>query len=484
MVEGEFPNVRQFRNIPYAQPPTGKNRWMPPIAVVASNRHSYSYTYPPSCPQFLPATLSLWNSNITEFSIDLAGQPFAAGDYGQTTAEDCLSLAIWAPLNASASAKLPVALFIPGGSFIRGGLTVPYQIPTGWVERSQQHIVVTANYRLGMLGYPYAAALEDQNPGLLDQRLALEWVHANIEAFGGDKDRITVWGQSAGGVSVDMLAYAYPDDPLAAGWFLQSGTAMANITYPDGTYSNFTYVAKNMGCDFPDDAMAELHCMQAVPVARLMNFVGKHMDSGEDPKMRFPPMPDERSLFFNYTARSEKGLVARLPTIISITSNEEASLYKYPVDDVAAGPNMTAVDKETVNQFVCAASNATALRVKLGVPTYRYQYAGNFSNLTPLPWMGAYHASDIPLLMGSHEKLGPATDFQRRVAETMQDYLLAFITNPQDGLKAMGWLPSNGDTDDSGIMLRFGSGDVVVRNISVAEVNDACLKGVPYNHSP
>jgi carboxylesterase type B len=426
----------------------------------------------------------VWNSNITEFSIDVAGQSFSAGEYAQTTAEDCLSIAIWAPLNISADAKLPVALFIPGGSFIRGGITVPYQIPAGWVERSQKHIVVAANYRLGILGFPYAAALEDQNPGLLDQRMALKWVHANIPSFGGDRDRITLWGQSAGGVSVDMLTYAYPDEPLAAGVFMQSGTAMVNVTYPDKQYQNFTYVAKNLGCNFTGDALAELECMQAVPVVRLMNFVGEHMESGTGPKMRFPPMPDNRTVFFNYTERSEKGLVARIPALVSTTANEESSLFKYPLGNIEAGPNMTAVDKETVNLFVCLASNTTDARDRLGLTTYRYQYAGNFSNLTPLPWMGAYHASDTPLFMGSYENLAPATDFQKHVAEKMQDYLLAFITDPLDGLRDAGWMPYNSTDEGGGNMLRFASGEEVEMNTRAAEIDDACVKGAPYNHSP
>lgn len=485
LVDSEFPNIRQFRNIPYGQPPIGKNRWMPPVAAAASDRHFYSYNYPPPCPQYLPAKLSVWNSNITDFSIDVSGQSHTAGDYAQTTAEDCLSLAIWTPLNVSADAKLPVALFIPGGSFLRGGVNVPYQVPAGWVERSQQHIVVTANYRLNIMGFPWAAGLEDQNLGLLDQRLALEWVHANVEAFGGDRDRITIWGQSAGGVSVDMLMYAFPDEPLAAGVFMQSGTAMVNITYPAYQHTNFTFVARNLGCDFPDDAAAELQCMQRVPVARITNFVGQYADNGTGLPLGFPPRPDERVVFFNYTARAAKqGGLARIPALVSTTSNEMSTLFAYPVDDVAAGPNATQVDEATVSGFVCLASNATDARAKAGLTTYRYQYAGNFSNLTPLPWMGSYHASDIPLLMGTYERNSSATDFQRRVAETMQDYLFAFISDPLNGLRAKGWLPHDDPVAKGGPMLRFAADGKVEQNLSASEIDNACVSGAPYNSSP
>jgi carboxylesterase type B len=133
----------------------------------------------------------------------------------------------------SSDAKLPVMLFIPGGSFFMGGIAVPYQIPAGWVNRSQQHIVVSLNYRVNIFGFPNAAGLDDQNLGILDARLALEWVYANIAAFGGDPERIVLWGQSAGAVAADILNFAYYDDPLFSGLFLQSGNAMREFSSGD-----------------------------------------------------------------------------------------------------------------------------------------------------------------------------------------------------------------------------------------------------------
>ncbi|KAH8902371.1 alpha/beta-hydrolase [Coniochaeta sp. PMI_546] len=488
LLEDSLPNVRQFRNIPYALAPTGSRRWRPPVAVPPSNQHHYAYSFPPSCPQYLPAPLSVWNTNISDFSIDVAGQSHFAGTFAQTTAEDCLSLAVWAPRNLTSESNLPVILFLPGGSFQRGGVEVPYQIPAGWVQRSGRHIAVTANYRVNIMGFPsFARGLEDQNPGLLDARMALEWVYANIGSFGGDRDRITLWGQSAGAVVADMLAYAWPDEPLAAGLFLQSGSANVpggTSASPDPRYSNFTFVARNLGCDFPDDGQAELSCMQRVPVARIINFVGGYTDNGTTPALAFKSVNDGRTGFGNYTARAEQGKLARIPTLISTTANEEASLWKYPVQNVAAGPNMTAVDKATVDIFVCLAANATDARAALGVTTYRYQYAGNFSNLTPLPWLGAYHAADIPLLMGSYERPGPATGFEKQVAETMQDYLLAFVEDPEDGLRKKGWAPHTERVSVGGNMIRFAVADKVAINASASEVDFACVSGAPYNSSP
>lgn len=495
LVEDSLPDVRQFRNIPYALAPTGSRRWLPPVAVPPSSQHHYAYTFPPSCPQYLPAPLSVWNTNLSNFSIDVAGQSPYAGTFAQTTGEDCLSLAIWAPRNATADSKLPVILFLPGGSFQRGGVAVPYQMPGAWVQRSVSssrsggHIAVTANYRVNIMGFPsFARALADQNPGLLDARMALEWVYANAAAFGGDRDRITLWGQSAGAVAADMLAYAFPDEPLAAGFFLQSGSADvpgAADASPDPRYSNFTFVARSVGCDFPDDGDAEMACMRALPVNRIVNFVGEYQDNGTAPALTFKPVDDGRTAFGNYTARAlDQGALARVPALISTTANEEASLWAYPVQDVAAGPNMTAVDEATVSVFVCLAANATDARAALGITAYRYQYAGNFTNLTPLPWLGAYHASDIPMLMGTYELPGPATAFETSVAETMQDYLLAFIEDPENGLREKGWAPHTQRVSQGGEMMRFALGDKVAVNASASVVDFACISGAPYNNSP
>lgn len=113
---------------------------------------------------------------------------------------------------------------------MRGGVDTPYQKPAGFVNNTQAHIMVTFNWRVGLFGFPGAAGLpaDEQNLGVLDARLALEWVHANIAAFGGDPDRVVVWGHSAGGVVADLLSFAYPDNPRAAGFFLHSGLAVSN----------------------------------------------------------------------------------------------------------------------------------------------------------------------------------------------------------------------------------------------------------------
>ncbi|GAP88570.1 putative cAMP-regulated D2 protein [Rosellinia necatrix] len=472
----EYGGVRVFRNIPYAKPPVGKLRWKPPVALRPSNQHHYSYRFPPPCPQYLSKSLSLWNSNITNFSISPGDQSYHAGEMAQTSAEDCLSLAIWTPVNATRKDKLPVGLFVPGGSFRSGGLGAPYYNPARWINRSRRHIMVTINYRVNIFGFPNAVGLETQNLGILDQRMALEWVYRNIEAFGGDQKRITLWGHSAGALSVDILNFAHPSKPLAAAFFLMSGTAMRKFAQGDNALqTNFSFVAKKLGCDFPQDAQAELECMQQVPVTLISNFAGRYGDDHTKPSLFFRPTADNKTIYENYTDRALQGLISRVPALVSTTSNEQSSLIEYPINNLIGGPNKTAIDKGTLSDFICPAYNTSNVRTDNELTTYRYEYVGNFSNITPYPWMGAYHGADLPMIFGTYNISGGTTEFQEQVAQQMQDYVFAFLTDPHNGLTKLGWLPSGGSKKGDAQMVRLGSGDGITKNISSIEVDSACM---------
>lgn len=100
--------------------------------------------------------------------------------------EDCLTVGILAP--KTSKTNLPVVIWVYGGAWIGGGAYTPYYIPSPWVERTQEHIVVALQYRTAIWGFPGSAALREQNLGLLDARAAIEWTYNNIAAFGGDPD--------------------------------------------------------------------------------------------------------------------------------------------------------------------------------------------------------------------------------------------------------------------------------------------------------
>ena len=390
LVNEQYSNVREFRTIPFAQPPIGSRRWLPPQPLGPSGQHFYSYRWPSVCPQFARKNESLWSNNITDFSPMTYGQSLLAGTMMQSSSEDCLYLAIWTPRNVSADSKLPVAIFIPGGSFINGGVSINYQVPASFISTHNDVIVVSMNYRLNIFGFPKAAGLEDQNLGMLDNRAAVEWIYNNIGAFGGDQERMILWGHSAGAVAVDIYNYAYYDSPLIKGLFLMSGTAAVPPPPEDPKFSNFTFVAKAVGCDFPDDPAAELGCMRQVPAGLLTNILGDYAANGTKPRLNFQGVKDDKVYYGNYTTRAAKGLLAKIPAIISTTANEQSSLAEYPLRNLTDGPWQEAVTNGTINTFVCPALNTTAWRSRHGLNTYRYQFAGTISALTPLAWMGEF----------------------------------------------------------------------------------------------
>ena len=166
------------------------------------------------------------------------------------------------------------------------------------------------SYRLDIFGFPTAAGLPltGQNLGLLDQRLAMEWVGDNIEAFGGDPSRITLFGHSAGTISIDYYQYAHPQDPIISGFILTAGNAFVPGRTTVNNYSNFTTVAEHVGCG-NSSAAAQLACMRTVSAVDIQSA---QYNYNATPALSFGPIPDEANVFSNYTARTLAGNFSKL----------------------------------------------------------------------------------------------------------------------------------------------------------------------------
>ena len=235
LIVGEKKDVYAYKGIPYAAPPVAELRWKPPRPVKAWEGVRDCFEFGAACPQSTPPLLAA----IPEMSI------------AAPLSEDCLFLNVWAPA-AAKSQKLPVLYWIHGGGFVMGAASQP--LYDGEKLARLGCIVVSVNYRLGLFGFLAHPALSGESPdhisgnyGLLDQIEGLRWVRRNIAAFGGDPDRVTIFGESAGGISVLCLMVA----PEARGLFhsaiAQSATAMDLIPLR-GEAQQRAETAEQVGC--------------------------------------------------------------------------------------------------------------------------------------------------------------------------------------------------------------------------------------------
>lgn len=259
-------DIEIFLGIPYAKDTSGENRFKPPIPYEYAPGEVIDATKPgPACPQPLGQLFApLGLDNITE------------------TSENCLNLNVARPKAEDREGKgpLPVLVWIHGGSFWWASNNEPTTAPDGMIKQSVENgspiMHVAMNYRLGFFGFATSDSLKEEgsmNAGLRDQRAAIEWVRDNIAAFGGDPERITIAGQSSGGLAIGMHILAYGGEkPLP----FQQGIAQSQSLEPGitGTFSRdaMTAVIDYVGCNTTKfDAPETIECLRALDTETLFN---------------------------------------------------------------------------------------------------------------------------------------------------------------------------------------------------------------------
>ncbi|WP_242538596.1 carboxylesterase/lipase family protein [Trinickia acidisoli] len=288
--------LRAFRGIPYAAAPIGELRWKPPQPAAAWGGVRQATQFGARCMQ-----------------LPLFPMEFRA----RQMSEDCLFLNVWTPARTDGE-KLPVLVYFYGGGFAAGDSSEPRY--DGAALASRGIVTVTVNYRLGVFGFlalpemaresAYGAA---GNYGLLDQQAALHWVRENIAKFGGDPDKVTIGGESAGAVAVS----AHMASPLSKGLFTraigQSGAAFGPLT----VWSR--HDATTMSEGFRQKVNAKsLSALRAMPAQALLNATG----TKDNPEFLFWPSVDSHFLTQSLESAYEAGSQARVPLLVGSNSHE------------------------------------------------------------------------------------------------------------------------------------------------------------------
>ena len=466
-----------FLGIPYAAPPVGDLRWRAPRPVAA-------WTTP------RPAT-ELGPTCLQNLSLDAQVGRRATGPLlGQ---EDCLTLNVYAPPAAAAGQGRPVMVWIHGGALLLGSSG---QYDPSVLARNTGVIVVTINYRLGVLGFLAHPALRGHQGegafGLLDQQAALRWVRANIAKFGGDPHRVTLFGQSAGAWSTCYQMAS----PGAAGLFsraiLESGACLTRETSLPvvSAEAGGERMASALGCDGPDG----LACLRAKPAEEVAGALAER-DGVTGPNSwapatgldvlplaprdafaagRFNKVPvidgsnrDEGRLFGYLRGFQADLLTAGIyETEIGrlFPSHAVAILGLYPADAFDS-PRLAYAAVLTDGLFACPARALDRLLART-VPVYAYEFddpAAPF-NLPVPPWaapLHAYHTAEIAYVFGSPWILADPADFsaeQARLSALMQADWGAFART------------GSPDADGGPAWPRFHDGFEQIEDLSPAKV--------------
>jgi para-nitrobenzyl esterase len=454
----------RFLKIPYAKPPVDDLRWKAPVKNVSwtGTRHEEGFSTP--CPQPM--------SDQSPASLD----------------EDCLYLNVWRP-KAGTSKPAPVLFWIHGGGFTTGSAAdlVPTSTDALWYNgqpfAERGVVVVTINYRLGVFGFFAHPALKDEgspvgNQGLLDQRLAMQWVKSNIAAFGGDPNNVTIAGESAGAGSVCMHTVSPGSRGLFHRAISESGGCTARqSTDKTALNASLEKFAADHGCE-GDDALA---CLRGKPPSELVSMQMVDRGMGMDAlrmQFSFGAVVDGEGGFLPEPALDlyNAGKVAKVPYLLG-TNTEEANLYflraavpmneeeytnaikskygdhadrlleLYPLSKFDGDTRKAMARIATDSGLVCGTHDTARRAVEAGLTVYMY----NFN----IPWsiardaLGPSHASEISHAFGT-----PYMETDQKVADVgkvMNAYWANFATKGDPNYEGAPseWPRFQPDSDDN-----------------------------------
>lgn len=408
--------VISWRGIRFALAPVGERRWRDPIAVPDADGETSTIAFGPACPQPTNPAIPLGEGAVED--------------------EDCLSLNVWVPEGETAAPR-PVMVWLHGGAYTFGSSRQPTYDATSLVS-SGDVVVVTVNYRLGALGFvDLSHALADSgfdgNLALKDVLLSLRWVQRNIAAFGGDPDRVTIFGESAGGGLVTTLLAV----PSAAGLFhraIAQSSPASSVYGTDRARRVAEQFLAELGVDPTDpDAADTLRSTPSDRVVTAGQAVYTAVPTTDPGTLAFAPVIDGDLLPEAPVTVLREGRGIPVPLLIG-TNKDEASLFSFMksplipitgerIDQMFAdmASENPGVELPTRDQVLTAYEHVRHRAIGLGVardigfrlPTlwiaeghgtaapvwlYRFDHASPFLRLIGL---GATHASELPYLWGN-----------------------------------------------------------------------------------
>ena len=396
---------QEYLGIPFAKPPVGDLRWKrpekpEPYEAVLSADH-----FPNRCMQSPQQGFYL-----KEFYEDAQFMP--------PISEDCLYLNIWTPEDAEPGKNYPVALWIHGGAFM-GGFASEMEFD-GEAFAKKGVILVSIQYRLGIFGFFAHRELEQENKehisgnyGIFDQIAAISWVRKNIVSFGGDKDNITIFGQSAGAMSVQTLC----SSPLTEGMFtkaiLQSGGSYGSGLHTDRTMEK----AETLGSEIMEFlGTTSIEEMRKIPADKLLNGFGMYMkkklqEAGGFENLQLPMIPviDGYLMGEGYYKTMDAGKLHDIPYLLGSNSEDIPGLTADAVHDFS-------LKEEEVH----------------GNPAYIYE----FNRQMPGDDAGAFHSAELWYVFGTYKRCWrPLVSADAALSERMTRCWTNFMKtgNPGDG---------------------------------------------------
>ncbi|MBK9384263.1 MAG: carboxylesterase family protein [Planctomycetes bacterium] len=445
-IEGA-PALRCWKAIPFAAPPLGALRWQPPRDPRPWTEPRDAWSFGAICPQ----------PSLGAFSRGLANE-----------SEDCLTLNVWAPERAEGAPLLPVLVWIHGGGLVIGGASAPYY-DAAVLARSGA-VVISIQYRLGPLGFFAHPALVAEggasvaNLGLLDQIHALRWVQRHAERLGGDPQRVTIFGESAGALSVSCLLVS----PLAKDLFqraiLQSGTATgAQLpTLDDAQRAARALATEELGVAKDATVLEAVAALRAIEAERLIEILRPGIDPQRGTRWRAivdgAVLPDQPQALF------ARGAFHRVPILIGANSGDGSVfaplwpvkgalswklalrgllgaerapqvLALYPWD--AADPTGTVERLLTDQAFVAPARRLARDVARAGGAAWLYHF-DYVSSAPAAQRTTAAHGAEIPLLFGL-EPLGRASERDRAVGAALREHWLRFAATGAPVAEAPSW---------------------------------------------